>query len=362
YLNSTNYAELFSHQTCWFVDDTNVYRVTVQKTFEGNLTCFPVEDHQLLTEFGFWSLDQVQAHFQKHATLRMACYVDGVLEYHPITVDDITIDEGTHDLVEMTGSTGTRPEDSNDVSLMPTANHRMLLRVGATTDDGKWVSSDNMTPPPFEVHAAGSVLDRSNSDESVAAQFIARFAGGAATATNAGKLPFVDALRLQTDDEVDAFLELYGFWLVSGDVVGYNGCQVALKFSTPASNAYLDALFARLDRVLPMSSSCETTGVFLSTVLYTSQPPGHQLYCIKDEWWFAYFNEEYPHSSKGGEWLWKWVWECLDVRQLRLIVSGLCAASDGSIEDGSIRTPSLRFRDELQRLLLHAGYSAMFRP
>lgn len=42
YLNSTNYAELFSHQTCWFIDDTNVYRVTVQKTFEGNLTTKPI--------------------------------------------------------------------------------------------------------------------------------------------------------------------------------------------------------------------------------------------------------------------------------------------------------------------------------
>ncbi|KAJ2825365.1 pre-mRNA-splicing factor 8, partial [Coemansia erecta] len=42
YLNSTNYAELFSHQTCWFVDDTNVYRVTVQKTFEGNLNTRPI--------------------------------------------------------------------------------------------------------------------------------------------------------------------------------------------------------------------------------------------------------------------------------------------------------------------------------
>ncbi|KAJ1663232.1 Pre-mRNA-processing-splicing factor 8 [Coemansia sp. RSA 1813] len=42
YLNSTNYAELFSHQTCWFVDDTNVYRVTVQKTFEGNLSTRPI--------------------------------------------------------------------------------------------------------------------------------------------------------------------------------------------------------------------------------------------------------------------------------------------------------------------------------
>ncbi|KCV67421.1 pre-mRNA-processing-splicing factor 8 [Fonticula alba] len=36
YLSSQNYGELFSQQIIWFVDDTNVYRVTVHKTFEGN--------------------------------------------------------------------------------------------------------------------------------------------------------------------------------------------------------------------------------------------------------------------------------------------------------------------------------------
>lgn len=42
YLNSQNYSELFSNQTMWFVDDTNVYRVTIHKTFEGNLTTKPI--------------------------------------------------------------------------------------------------------------------------------------------------------------------------------------------------------------------------------------------------------------------------------------------------------------------------------
>lgn len=37
-----NYGELFSNQTVWFVDDTNVYRVTIHKTFEGNLTTKPI--------------------------------------------------------------------------------------------------------------------------------------------------------------------------------------------------------------------------------------------------------------------------------------------------------------------------------
>jgi len=42
YLSSQNYGELFSPQTIWFLDDTNVYRVTIHKTFEGNLTTKPI--------------------------------------------------------------------------------------------------------------------------------------------------------------------------------------------------------------------------------------------------------------------------------------------------------------------------------
>ena len=42
YLSSQNYGELFSNQIIWFVDDTNVYRVTIYKTVEGNLTTKPI--------------------------------------------------------------------------------------------------------------------------------------------------------------------------------------------------------------------------------------------------------------------------------------------------------------------------------
>jgi pre-mRNA-processing factor 8 len=42
YLNSQNYSELFGNQVIWFVDDSNVYRVTIHKTFEGNLTTKPI--------------------------------------------------------------------------------------------------------------------------------------------------------------------------------------------------------------------------------------------------------------------------------------------------------------------------------
>eukprot|EP00357_Protocruzia_adherens_P030356 CAMPEP_0114989014 /NCGR_PEP_ID=MMETSP0216-20121206/9943_1 /TAXON_ID=223996 /ORGANISM="Protocruzia adherens, Strain Boccale" /LENGTH=1597 /DNA_ID=CAMNT_0002351907 /DNA_START=96 /DNA_END=4889 /DNA_ORIENTATION=- len=42
YLNSQNYNELFGSDIVWFVDDTNVYRVTIHRTHEGNVTTKPV--------------------------------------------------------------------------------------------------------------------------------------------------------------------------------------------------------------------------------------------------------------------------------------------------------------------------------
>ena len=41
YLSSQNYGELFSNQIIWFVDDTNVYRVTIHKVTIPY--CLPVE-------------------------------------------------------------------------------------------------------------------------------------------------------------------------------------------------------------------------------------------------------------------------------------------------------------------------------
>lgn len=41
YLSSQNYGELFSNQIIWFVDDTNVYRVTIHKASEFNIRKMP---------------------------------------------------------------------------------------------------------------------------------------------------------------------------------------------------------------------------------------------------------------------------------------------------------------------------------
>ncbi|VDQ04212.1 unnamed protein product [Trichobilharzia regenti] len=47
YLSSQNYNELFSNQIIWFVDDTNVYRVTIHKPINGAIFIFNPRTGQL---------------------------------------------------------------------------------------------------------------------------------------------------------------------------------------------------------------------------------------------------------------------------------------------------------------------------
>ena len=103
-------------------------------------------------------------------------------------------------------------------------------------------------------------------------------------------------------------------------------------------------------------------------------------YVFRREWW-QYFVDEYadkyestalssaesPLPAEGtdsAKWLWSWVWRRLGARRARLVLAGLRAADgDTAVESegaGRIHTTSARFRDELQRLCLQAGYTTRF--
>jgi hypothetical protein len=335
--NSQNYGELFSNQIIWFVDDSNVYRVTIHKTFEGNLTCFPAADHEILTAHGFMSLARVQAHFAEHATLSVACDVDGRLEYHSITRDDVTVADGEHDLVHM-------EESGSGVSVTPTANHRMWARVGRTVGEREWPGAAKV-PPPLQIHTAGAIVERGQDDPSVVAQFVARFAHGRAGDSSA-LAAVATQLDLRTDDEIDAFVELYGYWLGDG-WLSAAGAAVAFGPAKCADWALLDKLFLRLSRVLP--------------ALKEPRVVNQRRYEITEPSWWAFFADEYGVAA-DAKWLMQWSLS-LCVRRARLLLRGLRLADGdrpGAADAGAIHTSSARFRDELQRLMLHAGYSTLF--
>jgi hypothetical protein len=408
-LSSQNYGELFSNQIIWFVDDSNVYRVTIHKTFEGNLTCFPAADHEILTEHGFWTLERVLAHFEAHRTLGIACDVDGRLEYHVITRADVTVSDGAHDLVHFEGSTthrrggdgGVRVVNATGVSITPTANHRMYARVGRTVGDREWPGFKKV-PPPLQIHTAGSIVEQGERDPTVVAQFVARFAHG--RADDASALAAVATqLDLRTPDEVDAFVELYGYWLGDG-WLNMAGKAVSFGPKKGADWDVLDRLFARLVRVLPVTApgarNGESDGVQIAALEerpHTSDCAARKqrLYQIFKPSWWAFFSDEYRshyvdfnerdaednedwRDDYAAKWLASWSFS-LCQRRARLLLRGLrfadgnqaaatasvtalggMSASADITDTGCIYTSSVRFRDELQRLMLHAGYTTLF--
>ncbi|KAJ1921385.1 pre-mRNA-splicing factor 8 [Mycoemilia scoparia] len=396
YLNSQNYSELFSNRTSWFIDDTNVYRVTIHRTFEGNLTCFPANDHQIMTEFGFWNLSQVQEHFEHNETLNIACYVDGALEYHPIRKSDVTVDKGQHTLIEMNGSTAESDDSQiNDVSIAPTDNHRMLLRVASTDNDGRWTGISG-PEPPLQVHNAGSVYEQGIQDESTVAQFIARFADGRSIEESVC-LPFASELGLKTDDEFASFLALYGYWLRNGYTTTETK-TVCLVSKTEDGRNYLDSTLGKLERVLPSLHGYDSTkqcGVSVLDMPILNQNTSEhylRLYTINNPSWWKYFMSQHreagldtkndshqptPDESSGKTGLNKafgcnmlawplpeWIWNTLGKDHLRHIVKGLTLASNEFVKQKNIpqyiHAPTISSRDDIQHLLIHAGYSTFF--
>ena len=312
--------------------------------------CFPAEDHQVLTEHGFYSLADVHAHFAKHATLRVACYVGEQLEYHAITKADLIEQPGTHRLMHM-------KQSKDDMDLSVTANHRMWVRYA--------------TSEKFRIELAEKVYQRGVADENARVQFKVSALHGMRLDGGAAKLPFADALGLETADEVDAFLELFGYWLGAGWL---STAQRAVAFGPQKTEDfdYLDGLFMRLARLAPRLSSSQrrpgATGVWIDPRPETNPEDvtvavKQRQYTLYTPAFWSYFDNEYGSSKEpSAKCLPEGFLLTLGFHHARMLLVGLRAAdgheSSHSGTGGSIGTSSPLFRDQLVQLCLHAGYTA----
>ena len=322
---SKNYKELgySAAQTHkWVVLDGDIDAVWIE-----SMNCFPADDHEVLTEHGFWNCGQVLRHFQRFQTLHIACFVPrnggggGLLEYHPITIDNVTIKDGNHSFVSF--------DNADGVSVTVTANHRMYARstdklhsdcTFATTDQAGAQAANTQ----FSVHKAGDLFNVCSHDPTHEVQFETLIAAGEAPSDDV--LPFFDELGLTTDNEIDAFLELYGYWLAVGELRVKNQC---LEFSpkTDDDDAYLNDIFMRLRKVLPRSdcSDCSKiregvgicTGEEAETVRNTDelaagvrQRNTYRIY--QKAWWNSFYREyvykhthpaesTFPYSARTSE-------------------------------------------------------------
>jgi ribosomal protein L37AE/L43A len=206
--------------------------------------------------------------------------------------------------------------------------------------------------------------------------------------------PFIDALGLHTQEKLDAFLELYGYWLGDGSLMfkAYGG-RDAVHFSIvkPHDVEWLMNTFSDLELVKDKDFTCGNGPCGISKE--------HKIY-LTNENYIEFFLTEYRHkyvsgnpnlvrpttvegrklgsrtliaenttdvssheehdNVKSAKWFMTWVWN-VDKNSIRKILRGLRRADGSESDNGSvIYTSSVRFRDEIVRACIHGGYAPRF--
>jgi DNA-directed RNA polymerase II subunit RPB2 len=205
-----------------------------------------------------------------------------------------------------------------------------------------------------------------------------------------------------------AFLELYGYWLGDGSLMfrAYGG-RDAVHFSIvkPHDVAWLMETFATLGLVegTDFTRGSGAVGSGREHKIYVTRPSWTEFFMKEYRHKYATGNpylrrpttvagraagartlvvppeaasapepvydavsNEYssfmePEPIKSAKWFASWVWT-LNKQNARTILRGLRRADGGEASDkGVIYTSSVRFRDEMQRLCLHAGYTTHFK-
>ena len=342
--------------------------------------CFPADDHEILTGLGFMSLPAVRAHFASHCRLSIACYVKGGIEYHDITAGRVVTGEGEHTLVRFEAESLPVPGDSgretgrcNAVSLLATDNHSMFVQLGRTLPDRCWPAAfpgatQSESAPAFRLIDADEVVAAGSRDSSTVVRLTAQFERGLNSAdSSVAAFELAEALCLVTDDELMAFMQLYGCWLGCG-WLDESKASVSFALKRPRDEERLDGLLARLPLPRLQSATRGARGYWKAADVSSGQL---QLHVLDSAWW-QLFHGQYGHmpappaatDSDSAKCMWPWVWRRTK-DQLRALIEGLAMAegqpcrAPGSC-GGSVRSASARFRDELVRVLLHAGYSCTF--
>ena len=255
-----------------------------------------------------------------------------------------------------------RPEPlSNGVSLVVDPQHDMFVRVGISKsvvdNQTLWASTD------YRKVKAGSLL----SDEvRQRVRLLGQAAGG--VEASADELPFTQVLELTSEAQVTAFLELYGYWCRDGCI---DGPMRAVVFA-PKRPHDQEWVMERLEALgLTEQSGAVKVSNAANDVL---------IIAVTSQRWNDYFIAEYgayygivsatsPVATHTGlttpkvqsvKWFWTWVWR-LRKERVRLVLAGLRLVDGQEAADvNCILTSGYRFRDDIIRLCLHAGYSARF--
>lgn len=182
------------------------------------------------------------------------------------------------------------------------------------------------------------------------------------------ELEFIKQLQLDTQEKINGFLELYGFWLGDGFLAVKNK-SISFKQRKIQDKEFLRTMLEKCG--LKQYEDYQE---------YTTNDRCGLLNITNNIWWDYFYNEyktKYVKDDiedtneelyndddygKGIKWLWPWVLRDLNKEQLRILINGLRLA-DGIRKTGkgnAIFTSSVSFRDDIYLCLLHAGYSVFF--
>jgi hypothetical protein len=244
--------------------------------------------------------------------------------------------------------------NSGGINITTTAGHDYYAKVGTadTTDNSiRWHNKQftkNAGYDLFSPHSRHShcklLLNASNGVERAEKR----------------PLPFVQPLHLISQQQIHAFLTVYGYWLGVGRII-YSGCNgILFNLSNSSDEQYLAQLLQQLNLAAGVDYiySNAATAQYLASITITNEK------------WFNYFDQHYSGECSNAnadvasiityqDKLWPWVLRALNKTQLRSLIHGLHRAN--ATQDNRIFTLSPLLRDELVHLCMHAGYSSWFK-
>lgn len=358
------------------------------------VNCFPENDHQLLTNKGFMFLKDIE-NYDKDDLL-MASYDKETQQIVYDTFELVINPHDTYEMIEFTSYNEERfwastsdeygfREDttdianrSNRVSIITTPGHRMYVKRGLVQKPERhiyWKSykqwNEDRTKHRYVQHdyKAVEASELLSDNERDCIKMLGCASNGIKLPDNV-TLPFIKQLELKGEDQINAFLELYGYWLGDGSLQvnrkAYHKNAVTFSPVKPVDTPWI---IKRLEIIGSIEHKIYKSKVNLTQSLFS----------ITDKRWTNFFVTEYQRKYKHGiktaadiklneenpqaksaKWMCDWVWS-LTKDQGRCVLAGLrMADGDEACDGNAIYTSSVSFRDEIVRLALNAGYSPTF--
>ena len=359
------------------------------------------EEHQILTDKGFLFLHEME---EMKDDVLIASYDKQSKQIVYEKMDRLIINESkTQDMVEFTHNNEAhrwgeksniygsslddfRKNPSNGVSLVVTKGHDMYVKRGRCTGIKKkttrwkqYSKNGIVTQLDYDKIKAEKLISNKQEDS---IKMIGKASEGIYQTNSLLKQNFVNELNLDSLQKINAFLELYGYWLGDGSLSfarktgGYDSltlCPVKILDNEWIINR-LNTLELKKD---------EDWIKYKGNVIDKDMNTKYKfIFYITNKSLVNFFRKEYQHkylshskainfvkgtetpmkyeNIKSAKWFCNWVWD-LEKDQLRNILKGLRMADGNEANDeNSIYTSSARFRDEIMRVALHAGYSPHF--